>query len=71
MLGCGSNVKAQWIRIIWLYYQITELQASGYKKKYHKDNTSQNHIFVFKKKRKSNPSSTQFLLTTDEANTLI
>jgi len=23
MLRCGSNVKAQWIRIIWLYYQIT------------------------------------------------
>jgi len=70
MLGCGSNVKAQWIRIIWLHYQITELQASGYKEKYHKDNTSQNHVFFFKK-RKSNPSRTQFLLTTYKANTLI
>lgn len=70
MLGCGSNVKAQWIRIIWLYYQITELQASGYTEKYQKDNTSQKHIFF--KKRKSNPSSRiQFLLTTDKPNTLI
>ena len=48
-----------------------EFQASGYNEKYHKDNTSQNQFFFFKK-RKSNPSSrTQFLLTTDKANILI